>query len=167
MGAVIKATAVYPTPFWREAGLSGEAVSDRGPVCTTFDNSPYDSEKGALLGFIGAREAARHAQLGISERRRRTLESFARLYGEAALHPFHYHEQAWGEEDLSGGGPVCSPSPGTLTAYGRALRDPVGRLHWACSESSTVWAGYMDGAVRSGERAAEEVAVALGASESG
>lgn len=166
MGAVIKATAIYQTPFWRDAGLSGEAVSDQGPVCTTFDNSPYDSEKGALLGFIGAREAARHAQLGISERRRRTLESFARLYGEQALHALHYHEQVWGEEELSGGGPVCSPSPGALTAYGRALRDPVGRLHWACSESSTVWAGYMDGAVRSGERAAEEVAVALESGES-
>ena len=161
MGAVIKATAVYSTPFWRAKGFSGEAVSDRGPVCTTFDNSPYGSDKGAMLGFIGAREAAAHIRLGTSERRRTTLESFARLYGDEALHPLAYHEQAWAEEDLSGGGPVCSPTPGTLSAYGDALRSPVGRLHWAGSESSTVWAGYMDGAVRSGERAADEVAVAL------
>lgn len=161
MGALIKATAVYPTPFWREAGLSGEAVSDRGPVCTTFDNSPYGSEKGAMLGFIGAHEAALHARMGVSERRRRTLEAFVRLYGEDARHPLAYHEQIWGEDELSGGGPVCSPSPGTLSTYGDAMRPPAGRLHWAGSETSTVWAGYMDGAVRSGERAASEAAGAL------
>ena len=161
MGAVIKATAVYSKPFWREMGLSGEAVSTSGPVCTTFDNSPYGSQKGAMLGFIGAREASAHVGLGLSERRRTTLEAFARLYGEQALHPLAHHEQAWGEEEFSGGGPVCSPSPGTLSVYGPALREPVGRLHWAGSESSTVWAGYMDGAVRSGERAALEVSDAL------
>ncbi len=165
MGSVIKATAIYSAPFWREQGFSGEAVSDRGPVCTTFDNSPYASDKGAMLGFIGAREAAAHARLGISERRRRTLEAFARLYGDQALRPLAYHEQVWGEEDMSGGGPVCSPTPGTLTAYGDALRSPVGRLHWAGSEASTVWAGYMDGAVRSGERAANEAAAALSADD--
>ena len=161
MGAVIKATAVYPTPFWRQAGLSGEAVSDRGPVCTTFDNSPYGSEKGAMLGFIGASQAAAHSQLGVSERRRRTLEAFARLYGEEARHPLAYHEQVWAEDELSGGGPVCSPAPGALSAYGDSLRAPAGRLHWAGSETSTVWAGYMDGAVRSGERAADEIVAAM------
>jgi monoamine oxidase len=48
------------------------------------------------------------------------------------------------------------------TAYGRALREPVGRLHWAGTETATVWNSYMDGAVRSGERAAVEVLAALG-----
>jgi len=44
-----------------------------------------------------------------------------------------------------------------LTAYGPALRAPVGNVHWAGTETSTYWNGYMDGAVRSGERAAAEV----------
>ena len=161
MGALIKATAVYEEPFWRGDGLSGEAVSDQGPFCTTFDNSPWGSEKGALLAFIGGPEAARHATMGVSQRRSRTLEGLVRLYGERARHPLAYHEQVWAEESMSEGGPVCSPTPGTLSSYGEALREPSGRIHWAGSESSTVWAGYMDGAVRSGERAAAEIARAL------
>ena len=49
------------------------------------------------------------------------------------------------------------PRPGLAAGYGPALRQPVGRIHWAGTETSTYWNGYMDGAVRSGERAAKEV----------
>ena len=51
--------------------------------------------------------------------------------------------------------------PGTWTSYGPALREPVGPLHWAGTETATVWSGYMDGAVRSGEAAAQAVLTAL------
>lgn len=51
--------------------------------------------------------------------------------------------------------------PGALTSFGDALRAPFGRVHWAGSETSTFWVGYMDGAVRSGERAAKEVMARL------
>jgi monoamine oxidase len=51
--------------------------------------------------------------------------------------------------------------PGVLTGYGPALRTPVGRLHWAGTETATRWAGYMDGALQSGERAATEVLESL------
>ena len=46
-------------------------------------------------------------------------------------------------------------------AYGARLRQPVGRIHWAGTETSDYWNGYMDGAVRSGERAAAEVLAEL------
>ena len=52
-------------------------------------------------------------------------------------------------------------APGTLTGYGPAIRKPVGRLHWAGTETSTYWNGYMDGAVRSGNRAAKEAVAEL------
>src|SRR5204863_525603 len=48
-------------------------------------------------------------------------------------------------------------APGMLTQYGAALREPVGRVHWAGTETATEWCGYMEGAVASGERAAAEV----------
>jgi monoamine oxidase len=51
--------------------------------------------------------------------------------------------------------------PGALTEFGRALREPVGPIHWAGTETASVWTGYMDGAVRSGERAAAGVLEAL------
>jgi monoamine oxidase len=115
-----------------------------------------------MLGFIAGREAIRHARRPQSERRRVVLECFARLFGEEAAHPGIYHEQAWAEEEWSRGGPVFSPAPGALSAHGEALRRPSGRIHWAGSETATVWCGYMDGAVRSGERAAEEALDAEG-----
>jgi monoamine oxidase len=60
-------------------------------------------------------------------------------------------------EEWTRGCPVAVPGPGVLDAHGPALRRPVGRIHWAGTETSTYWNGYMDGAVRSGERAAKEI----------
>jgi len=161
-GALTKCAAVYPEPFWRAEGLTGQAVTDRGPVATTFDNSPPDGSPGVLLGFIAGAEAIRHARLSEAERRSVVLESFTRLFGPDAAQPGIYLETAWAEEEWSRGGPVCSFGPGALAQYGEALRRPTGRVHWAGAETATVWCGYMDGAVRSGERAAEEVLDAEG-----
>jgi monoamine oxidase len=161
-GALTKCAAVYPEPFWRDQGLSGQAVSDGGPVTTTFDNSPPDGSPGVLLGFIAGAEAIRHARRSEADRRRAVLESFERLFGEQAAKPGIYLETAWAEEEWSRGGPVCSFAPGALVPYGEALRQPAGRVHWAGAETATVWCGYMEGAVRSGERAAEEVLDAEG-----
>jgi monoamine oxidase len=161
-GALTKCAAVYPKPFWRERGLSGQAVSDRGPVTTTFDNSPPDGTPGVLLGFIAGAEAIRHARRSEADRRRVVLECFERLFGDQAAKPGIYLETAWAEEEWSRGGPVSSFTPGALTRYGEALRQPAGRIHWAGAETATVWCGYMEGAVRSGEQAAEEVLDAEG-----
>jgi len=162
-GAMTKCTAVYERPFWRDEGLTGEALSDAGPLETTFDNSPPGEDgPGVIVGFVSGPAAAEHALLGLSERRRRVTECLERLFGEAARHPGAYHEQAWAEEAWSAGGPVCSPAPGTLTAYGDELRRPAGRVHWAGAETATTWCGYMEGAVQSGERAAGEALDAEG-----
>ena len=161
-GALTKCAAVYPEPFWREGGLTGQAVSDRGPVTATFDNSPPEEAPGVLLGFIAGAEAIRHARRSETDRRRAVLECFERLFGSEAAQPGIYLETAWAEEEWSRGGPVCSFSPGALANYGEALRRPAGRIHWAGAETATVWCGYMEGAVRSGARAAEEVLDAEG-----
>jgi monoamine oxidase len=161
-GALTKCAAVYATPFWREDGLTGQAVSDVPPISTTFDNSPPDGSRGVMLGFIGGADAVAHTRRGEAERRAAVLECFVRLYGDRASQPAIFLEQQWSEEPWARGGPVCSPGPGALTGYGEALRRPAGRLHWAGSETSEVWCGYMDGAVRAGERAAEEALDAEG-----
>lgn len=161
-GALTKCAAVYPEPFWRADGLTGQAVTDAGPVSTTFDNSPPDGSPGVLLGFIAGAEAIRHARRSEAERRSVVLDSLTRLFGPEAGQPGIYLETAWAEEEWSRGGPVCSFAPGALAQYGEALRRPTGRVHWAGAETATAWCGYMDGAVRSGERAAEEVLDAEG-----
>jgi monoamine oxidase len=161
-GALTKCAAVYPEPFWRGRGLTGQAVSDRGPVSTTFDNSPPDGSPGVMLGFIAGADAIKHARRPEAERRRLVLDCFERLFGPEARQPGIYLEQAWAEEEWSRGGPVCSFAPGALAHYGEALRSSAGRVHWAGAETATRWCGYMEGAVLSGERAAEEVLDAEG-----
>ena len=160
-GHIIKVQAVYDEPFWRGDGLNGASVSDVGPCNVTFDSSPRDGRPGALLGFVCGDEARRFARLPAAERRRAALESLGRAFGARALSPIAYAELDWAGEPYSRGGPIAVPAPGVLTTYGPALREPVRRIHWAGSETSTYWNGYMDGAVRSGERAAREVLALL------
>jgi monoamine oxidase len=155
-GSYVKCLAVYDEPFWRADGLSGESVSDEGPATTTFDNSPPDGSPGILLGFSSGGDGRALQRLGENERREAVLRGLARVFGPRALRPERFIEQDWSRERFTGGGPVCFMGPGVWTGFGRAMRQPVGALHWAGTETSDVWSGYMDGAVRSGERAARE-----------
>ncbi|MGK2880910.1 MAG: flavin monoamine oxidase family protein [Mycobacterium sp.] len=157
-GTLSKAYAAYDTPFWRAAGRSGEALSDDGPVFITFDVSPRDDGPGVLLGFVDARE---FDALGAEARRSRVLAGFATLFGEAALRPLDYVDQRWGAEPFAPGGPTAAVPPGSWTRYGAALRAPVGPIFWAGTETADVWTGFLDGAVRSGQRAAAEVSARL------
>ncbi len=160
-GRLVKCAAVYPEPFWRTAGLSGESLSDRGPVGLTFDNSPPEGSPGVLLGFVGGAEAESFGELTEPERREAVLGCFDRMFGAEAREPQLYVECDWGREPWSGGGPTFVVPPGGWSAAGPGLREPVGPLHWAGTETATRWAGFMDGAVSSGERAAVVVAASL------
>ena len=155
-GSLMKAEAVYDEPFWREQNLNGAAVSDRGPVKVTFDSSPEDGSEGVLIGFVGGEEIRRLHQLPRAEQQRAALDSFARYFGERARRPKKYIQFNWTKERWNRGCPVAVLGPGTLLDFGPALRAPVGRIKWAGTETSTYWNGYMDGAVRAGERAAAE-----------
>jgi monoamine oxidase len=156
-GALDKCVALYEEPFWRADGLSGESVTDAGPVTLTFDCSPRDGSAGVMLGFVGGPDARQMATLAPLERRAAVLGCFKRLFGPRAAQPVDYAEQSWAEE-WSGGGPTSNFGPGGWTACGPALREPVGRVHWAGTETATIWSGYMEGALQAAERAAAEVA---------
>ena len=157
-GTLIKVAAVYDTAFWRDAGLNGTAVSIPGPVNATFDDSPPDGTPGVVFGFIGGDDARQlHGEAAGGPRRRPWSANFVKFFGAKAAHPRSYFETNWSREEWTRGCPVAIAGPGTLLAYGPALRRPVGRIHWAGTETSTYWNGYMDGAVRSGERATHEV----------
>ena len=157
LGTVAKCMAIYDEPFWREEGLSGQATSTRGPVKLTYDNSPPDGRPGVLLGFLEGTQAREAGEMPAAERRNAVLDCFARLFGERAHTPDRYVERLWAEEQWTRGCYGAHLPPGTWTGYGRALREPIGPIHWAGAETAKVWNGYMDGAVRSGEDAAREV----------
>jgi monoamine oxidase len=156
-GSVIKTMAIYEEPFWRRDGLSGQGTSDVGPARVTFDNSPPDGIPGVLLGFLEGRFARHWATRPANERREAILAGHARLFGSRAADPVDFVERIWAEEEWTRGCYGCLMTTGGWTDYGRALREPIGPLHWAGAETATVWNGYMDGAVSSGERAAAEV----------
>ena len=157
MGSVIKCMAIYDEPFWRRDGLTGQATSDEGPAQLTFDNSPPSGRPGVLLAFIEGGHARELSRTPEDERRRLVLDCLARYFGPQAGQAQEFLQLDWSAERWSGGCYGANLAPGVLTQFGPALRAPVGRIHWAGTESATVWTGYMDGAVRSGERVAAEV----------
>ncbi|AKS35256.1 flavin monoamine oxidase family protein [Mycolicibacterium goodii] len=157
-GRLSKAYAAYDRPFWRSNGCSGEALSDEGPVFITFDVSPGEDGPGILLGFTDART---FDPLTPEQRRERALAGFATFFGDAARNPIDYLDHCWGTEPFAPGGPTAAVPPHAWTAYGRWLRKPIDGIHWAGTETADVWTGFLDGAVRSGQRAAIEVAEAL------
>ena len=161
LGTVAKCMAVYDEPFWRHEGLSGQGMSDTGPVKLTFDNSPPGGAPGVLLGFLEGRRARELGRVPPEQRREAVIDCFARLYGPRAAKPDAYVERLWAEEEWTRGCYGCHMPPGAWTSYGPALREPIGPLHWAGAEYATVWNGYMDGAVRSGESAAREALARL------
>ena len=167
-GAIVKCMAIYDEPFWRAEGLSGSGVSDGGSINAIFDNTPQDGSPGVLLGFLDGRPARIYGALSLDERRAEVVSVFTRMFGERASRPVDYVERNWAEERWSRGCYSGAFGPSGWTDFGPALREPVGRVHWAGTETATVWNGYIDGAITSGRRAAEEVTAALeGASAPG
>lgn len=158
MGSAWKMQAVYDTPFWRADGLSGQAISDAYLPKIVFDNTPSQpGAPGVLMAFIDGQDARDASLMSPALRRQNVLNALATYFGPRAAQPRAFLETNWQAENFSGGGPVGVFPPGVLTSFGPALRAPIGRLHWAGTETASVWMGYMEGAVRSGERAAQEV----------
>ena len=155
-GALIKVEAFYDTPFWRDAGLTGAVVSDTGPAKICYDVSPADNALGGLLGFVGGDEARKwgtnHDGLKSA-----VVSQFVTFFGPQAAAPREVVVQDWNDEVWSRGAPVNLLGPGALTEDRGAIWAPVGRVHWAGTETATYWHGYMDGAITSGQRAAQEV----------
>jgi monoamine oxidase len=160
-GSLTKATAVFDRPFWRDAGLSGQGIADTGPARSIFDNSPPDGSIGVLFGFIGGSAYTPWGRLPANQRRAQVLESFASFVGDQARTPVDYFEQDWTKERWTRGCPAAHVAPGVLTKHGPWLRRRVGRVHFAGTETADYWLGFMDGAVRAGERAARDVLAAL------
>jgi len=160
-GSVIKCLAVYSEPFWRREGLTGQSLSSDGPLHVTFDASPKSGSPGVLLGFLEGTSARKLADRSTEERRAIVIDNFARVFGARAKNPIHYVDRCWASEPFTRGCYAAYLPPGVWTSYGAALRTPIGRIHWAGTETATRWNGYIEGALQSGERAAAEVLAEL------
>jgi monoamine oxidase len=161
MGSVIKINVVYDKPFWREAGLKGSTMSFEDPLAVAADNTPHHSERGVLAGFFEGVHARRLSAMTREERRAIAIDCLVKFFGPQAADPLEYHEKDWAAEEYSRGCYGGRFGTGVWTAFGPALAEPVGVIHWAGTETAAIWNGYMDGAVRTGHRAADEVHTAL------
>ncbi len=156
MGAIIKAIVAYKEPFWRTLGFSGQVVTDDDIVGIVMDDS-QGPDHAVLLCFIEGRHALEMSAAGKEARRKKVIASLVRFFGPPAADHIGYEDNDWTQEPYTHGYVGHMP-PGVMTRFGHALREPCGRIHWAGTETSTEWAGYIEGAMRSGIRAAKEVA---------
>ncbi len=156
-GAVFKIALIYDAPFWRADGLSGQSFGPGTAANLTIDSCTDAGTPGILTAITEGTDARDLCGLSGADRRRAVLTAVAQRFGDKALTPVDYIEQNWTVERYSGGGMISHTPPGVLTEFGPALRQPCGRIHWAGTESSALMYGFIDGAVRSGERAAVEV----------
>jgi monoamine oxidase len=156
-GAIYKINIVYDEPFWRNDGLTGQSAAPGSPATVTIDACTDAPRPGVLCVIVEGPIARQIGKLDETERRRTILAELVGRFGDRAASPVDYVEQCWTTERYSGGGMLSHAPTGVLTEFGHALREPCGRIHWAGTESSAVMCGWVDGAVRSGERAAAEV----------
>jgi monoamine oxidase len=156
MGSVIKCWVAYDRPFWRDAGLNGFLSSDISGFSPAFDVSPPEGP-GLIAGFFDAIEATNWSARSEAERCAEVISLLTRSLGAKAATPLAYAEQDWTMEPWSRGCYAAYAPPGIWTRFGSALRAPVGRIHWAGTETATRWTGYVEGALDAGERAAAEI----------
>jgi len=156
-GVETKTVVSYDEPFWRADGLSGQSAEPGSPSEVTIDASPSDGAYGVLASFTFGSVAQRVATMSVSERRQSVLDALGRRFGPPASTPADYAETEWWNEPWSRGCSMAHLPPGMLSRYGALLREPFGRVHWAGTETSTMSHGAVDGAIRSGHRAANEL----------
>jgi monoamine oxidase len=157
LGAIWKVAVVYDTPWWREDGFSGQSLDVDSLLPLTLDACAATTPPGILNLFSMGPTARRFSSMTSDERRSATIEVLTRRFGDKAKRPTAYLEQDWTAEAWIGGGMFARLGPGVLTSFGRTIREPVGRVHWAGTETASITHGGIDGAIRSGERAATEI----------
>ena len=156
-GPESKTLVVYDEPFWRADGLSGQTADPHSACEVTLDASPANGTPGVIASFTFGSVAENLDALDPAERKQYVLEALTARLGPRAATPSEFIETAWWNEKWTRGCSMAHFPPNVLTRYGPLLREPLGRIHWAGTETSTMSHGAIDGAIRSGERVANEI----------
>ena len=161
-GVYAKVVLTYSGAWWKQLGLQGKFSSFKGPICFSWDISDESRQQYSLALFIAGGIAAKWATLKELQRIEAVVEHLAEL-----VRPDHGHLAYkdilevnyvnWSEEEYVGGAPTSAMPPGVLSKYGLALREPFKHIHFAGAETAFEWKGYLEGALRAGTRAADEV----------
>ncbi len=156
-GSETKTLLVYDEPFWRAEGFSGQTSEPGSAAEVTIDATPASGTPGVLASFTFGRVARHFDALDPKARRDAVVDALRRRLGPRAGSPADVVETPWWTEEWTRGCSFAHLPPGALTRSGPLLREPFGLVHWAGTETATTSHGAIDGAVRSGERAAAEI----------
>lgn len=160
-GYYTKAMMVFKTPFWVENGYCGLTQSFRGPASVIRDTSSPPDNKHVLTCFMSGDPGRAWAALPTREREEALVQQIGSLYGaevEASRDFIEMVTYEWINDVYAGWGCPCPAlAPGVLDILSGGIRDPFNNVHFAGTETAIEWRGYMEGALRSGERAAAEV----------
>lgn len=152
-----KTATVYKRPFWRDKGLNGHIFQVNGEILWAYDNSPPGGEIGVINAFL----VNAHVPSEPKAANEVLTKIYAQALGQEALTPVSFHEHDWAFSDPWTITCVSAIPAGFWPKHGEALRPPCGKLIWSGTETAEIWAGYMDGAVRSGHQAALQALNAL------
>ena len=161
-GVYAKMILTYSRAWWKDLGLQGKFSSFKGPICFSWDNSDETKQQYSLAIFLAGSIAAKWATLNELQRFEAVVEHLAELVGPEHGHLAHedvleVNYVNWSEEEYLDGAPTSVMPPGVLSKYGLALRQPFKHIHFAGGETAFEWKGYLEGALRAGTRAADEV----------
>ncbi|MBW4553104.1 MAG: FAD-dependent oxidoreductase [Aphanocapsa sp. GSE-SYN-MK-11-07L] len=147
--------AFYEKPFW-QSQTTGSHFLDETTRFDVYDVSPDDGSQGILVGLL----SPDYASLSAPERKACCLNFLAEICGDAARRPQNFVEFDWNRQAWTGGCITALPL-GVFSKIGSALNQPVGCVYWAGTERSLVWTNYIEGAIRSGQQAADQIAAQL------
>ena len=152
-GVAVKTLRSYDRRIWRERGASGDLIARS---METWDGAPAQTdEEGILLGYVTGDAALTAAAQTLAERARKLTTTFARAVPGSARYADRAISRAWGSDPYAGGSWLVY-APGEMVPHWDAVHRSYGRLHLA-GEHTDLYAGYMEGAIRSGIRVAAEI----------
>ena len=161
LGYYAKTIFVFSSPWWRDAGLSGNLEAEDGPVCFSRDTCVPALKQYSITCFIVGQRGRDWSKLSKHARTEQVHGQFKKMMSSVVgvvPEPINIIEQEWIKHEWFLGAPSPVMAPGVLTSEaGRALLKPFQNVHFIGTETSDVWEGYMEGAVRSGVRGAAEV----------
>jgi len=153
-GRVVKTHLLFDRPVWREHGLSGWSLNDRGPLMYTVDSSNADGP-GVLTGLVTGQRAGEFAVLPAPRQESAVRRQLAAVFPELPP-PVAIVVTDWVTSRYSSGCYATLWGPGRWGGPPRPA-EPASRVVRCGSETSAEFYGFMEGAVRSGHRAAEQV----------
>jgi monoamine oxidase len=157
MAGHAKIIAVYDRPHWREAGFSGDASSQSGPMVEIHDASPHPGGPYGLFGFVGVPPDLRAAH--VDEVLDLAKKQLCALFGPAMAQPLEIVLQDWAQDPQIATRQDWIP-PRAHPSYGRpkALRGLwSGRLHLGSTEMGQMFGGFVEGALEVAQELAERL----------